>query len=127
MDPATLLDSKRKQDTYRRIESQLKRFGESHRVPASTLLKLADAVGVNAVDLYGEETLEKAVAAEVGGHIDARALLRAVKARASRTDERPPVRAPQRHVSTRRRAHGGHVRTRHHGSSREGGGRWRPR
>ena len=87
--PMTLLDSKRKQDAFRRMENQLKRFGESHRVPASTLLKLANAVDTDAVDLYGEEALEKAIAAEQGGHLDARALLRAVEARATETGQRP--------------------------------------
>ncbi|MFF5106091.1 AAA family ATPase [Streptomyces sp. NPDC000134] len=89
VNPASLLDSKRKQDAYRRMENQLKRFGESHRVPASTVLKLADAVGIDAVDLYGEDTLERAVAAEVGGHLDARALLRAVESRAAETGQQP--------------------------------------
>ncbi|WP_238783415.1 MobF family relaxase [Streptomyces monomycini] len=89
VNPVSLLDSKRKQDAFRRMESQLKRFGESHRVPASTVLKLADAVGIDAVDLYGEDTLEKAVAAEAGGHLDARALLRAVEARAAETGQQP--------------------------------------
>ncbi|WP_244229869.1 MobF family relaxase [Kitasatospora albolonga] len=86
---ASLLDSKRKQDAVRRMESQLKRFGESHRVPVSTVLKLADAVGIDAVDLYGEEVVEKAVAAEAGGRLDARALLRAVEARAAETGQQP--------------------------------------
>ncbi|MFD0417799.1 MobF family relaxase [Streptomyces sp. NPDC127108] len=89
VNPVSLLDSKRKRDAFRRMESQLKRFGESHRAPVSTLLKLADAVGIDAVDLYGEDTLEKAVAAETGGHLDARALLRAVEARAAETDQQP--------------------------------------
>ncbi|WP_228447187.1 MobF family relaxase [Streptomyces paludis] len=89
VDPVTLLDSKRKQDAFRRMESQLKRFGESHRVPASTLLKLADAVGIDAVGLYGEDALERAVAAEAGGRLDARALLRAVEARATETGRQP--------------------------------------
>ncbi|MEU9120592.1 MobF family relaxase [Streptomyces sp. NPDC048506] len=89
VNPVSLLDSKRKQDAFRRMESQLKRFGESHRIPASTLLKLADAVGIDAVDLYGEGTLEKAVAAEAGGQLDARALLRAVEARATETRQQP--------------------------------------
>ncbi|WP_344446096.1 MobF family relaxase [Kitasatospora nipponensis] len=87
--PASLLNSKRKQDAFRRMESQLQRFGESHRVPASTLLKLADAVGVDAVALYGEATLQTAVAAEAGGHLDARALMRAVEARATETGQNP--------------------------------------
>ncbi|WP_237725582.1 AAA family ATPase [Streptomyces sp. W007] len=89
VNPASLLDSKRKQDAFRRMESQLKRFGETHRVPVSTVLKLADAVGIDAVDLYGEETVEKAVAAEAGGHLDARALLRAVEARATEAGQQP--------------------------------------
>ncbi|MEE1797511.1 MobF family relaxase [Streptomyces sp. JV176] len=89
VNPVALLDSKRKQDAFRRMESQLTRFGESHRVPASTLLKLADAVGIDAVDLYGEDALEKAVAAEAGGHLEARALLRAVEARAAETGQQP--------------------------------------
>lgn len=89
VNPAYLLDSKRKQDAFRRMESQLKRFGETHRVPVSTVLKLADAVGIDAVDLYGEDTVEKAVAAEAGGHLDARALLRAVEARATETGQQP--------------------------------------
>ncbi|MCZ4118123.1 MobF family relaxase [Streptomyces sp. H39-S7] len=89
VNPASLLDSKRKQDAFRRMESQLKRFGESHRVPVSTVLKLADAVGIDAVDLYGQDVLEKAVAAEAGGHLDARELLRAVEARATETGQQP--------------------------------------
>ncbi|MFF5655147.1 MobF family relaxase [[Kitasatospora] papulosa] len=89
VNPASLLDSKRKQDAFRRMESQLKRFGESHRVPVSTVLKLADAVGIDAVDLYGEGVVEKAVAAEAGGRLDARALLRAVEARATETGQQP--------------------------------------
>ncbi|MDT0459152.1 MobF family relaxase [Streptomyces sp. DSM 41527] len=88
VNPVSLLDSKRKQDGFRRMESQLKRFGESHRVPASTVLKLADAVGIDAVDLYGEDALETALTAEAGGHLDARALLRAVEARAE-TGQQP--------------------------------------
>lgn len=89
VNPASLLDSKRKQDAFRRMESQLKRFGETHRVPVSTVLKLADAVGIDAVDLYSEDTVEKAVAAEAGGHLDARALLRSVEARATETGQQP--------------------------------------
>ncbi|MEV7090118.1 MobF family relaxase [Streptomyces sp. NPDC093085] len=89
VNPQALLDSQRKRDAFRRMEGQLKRFGESHRVPASTLLKLADAAGVDAVGLYGEDALEKAVAAEAGGRLDARALLRAVEARAADTGQRP--------------------------------------
>lgn len=89
VNPVSLLDSKRKQEAFRRMESQLKRFGETHRVPVSTVLKLADAVGIDAVDLYGEDTVEKAVAAEAGGHLDARALLRAVEARATETGQQP--------------------------------------
>ncbi|MEV2264086.1 MobF family relaxase [Streptomyces anulatus] len=89
VNPVSLLDSKRKQDAFRRMESQLKRFGETHRVPISTVLKLADAVGINAVDLYGENTVEKVIAAEAGGHLDARALLRAVEAHATETGQQP--------------------------------------
>ncbi|WP_203186101.1 MobF family relaxase [Streptomyces pratensis] len=89
VNPASLLDSKRKQDAFRRMESQVKRFGESHRVPVSTVLKLADAVGIDAVDLYGESLVEKAVAAEAGGRLDARALLRAVETRATETGQQP--------------------------------------
>ncbi|MEH0614739.1 MobF family relaxase [Streptomyces scabiei] len=89
VNPLTLLDSKRKQDAFRRMENQLQRFGESHRIPASTVLKLADAVGIDAVDLYGEDVLEKAVAAEAGGRLDARALLRAVEVRAAETGQQP--------------------------------------
>ncbi|MEU3961151.1 AAA family ATPase [Streptomyces buecherae] len=87
--PTSLMDSQRKQDAFRRVESQLKRFGESHRVPASTVLKLAGAVGIDAVELYGEDTVEKAVAAEAGGHLDARALLGAVQARAAEVGQEP--------------------------------------
>ncbi|MFE0660393.1 MobF family relaxase [Streptomyces sp. NPDC058876] len=87
--PESLLDSKAKRDAFRRMENQLARFGESHRVPVSTLLKLAGAVGVDAVTLYGEDALQKAMAAEAGGHLDARALLRAVEARATETGQDP--------------------------------------
>ncbi|MEN8656091.1 MobF family relaxase [Streptomyces sp. 21So2-11] len=89
VNPVSLLDSKRKQDAFRRMENQIQRFGESHRVPVSTVLKLADAVGIDAVDLYGEDIVEKAVAAEAGGHLDARALLRAIEARAAETGQQP--------------------------------------
>ncbi|MFE3473865.1 MobF family relaxase [Streptomyces bacillaris] len=89
VNPASLLDSKRKQDAFRRMENQIRRFGESHRVPVSTVLKLADAVGIDAVDLYGEDVVEKAVAAEAGGRLDARALLRAVETRAAETGQQP--------------------------------------
>ncbi|MFC9990672.1 MobF family relaxase [Streptomyces globisporus] len=89
VDPLSLLDSKRKRDAFRRMENQVQRFGESHRVPVSTVLKLGDAVGIDAVDLYGEDVVEKAVAAEAGGHLDARALLRAVEARATETGQQP--------------------------------------
>ncbi|NJQ04012.1 relaxase domain-containing protein [Streptomyces lonarensis] len=87
--PSTLLDSKRKQDAYRRLESQLRRFGESHRVPVSTVLRLAGAVGIDAVELYGDHIVEKALTAEAGGHLDARALLRAVEARGAETGQAP--------------------------------------
>ncbi|QKW51489.1 MobF family relaxase [Streptomyces buecherae] len=87
--PASLLGSQRKRDAFRRVESQLKRFGESHRIPASTVLKLAGAVGIDAVELYGEDTVERAMAAEAGGHLDARALLRAVQARAAEVGQEP--------------------------------------
>ncbi|MGW0857072.1 MobF family relaxase [Streptomyces sp. NPDC002690] len=89
VNPASLLDSKRKQDAFRRMENQIRRFGESHRVPVSTVLKLADAVGIDAAGLYGEDVVEKAVTAEAGGRLDARALLRAVEARATETGQQP--------------------------------------
>ncbi|MFJ5105322.1 MobF family relaxase [Streptomyces sp. NPDC088554] len=89
VNPVSLLGSKRKQDAFRRMENQIQRFGESHRVPVSTVLKLADAVDIDAVDLYGEDVVEKAVAAEAGGHLDARALLRAVEVRATETGQQP--------------------------------------
>lgn len=89
VNPVSLLDSKRKQDAFRRMENQIQRFGESHRVSVSTVLKLADAIGIDAVDLYGEDVVEKAVAAEAGGHLDARALLRAVEVRATETGQQP--------------------------------------
>ncbi|WP_411143271.1 MobF family relaxase [Streptomyces sp. x-80] len=87
--PEALLNSQRKKDAFRRMESQLTRFGEAHRVPASTLLKLADAVGVEAAELYGEEALEKALTAESGGRLDARALLHAVEDKARQTGQQP--------------------------------------
>ncbi|MFD6417035.1 MobF family relaxase [Streptomyces sp. NPDC060194] len=89
VDPASLLDSQRKRDAFRRMEGQLKRFGESHRVPASTLLKLADAVEIDAVDLYGEDAVEKAMTAEAGGRLDARPLLRAIGDRVAETGREP--------------------------------------
>ncbi|MGW2840600.1 MobF family relaxase [Streptomyces sp. NPDC001493] len=89
VNPVSLLDSKRKQDAFRRMENQIRRFGESHRVPVSTVLKLADAVGIDAAGLYGEDVVEKAVTAEAGGRLDARALLRAVEARAAESGQQP--------------------------------------
>lgn len=85
--PEQLLNSKRKKAEFRRMERQLTRFGESHRVPVSTLLKLAGAVDVDAVELYGEAPLEKALLAETGGRLDARALLAAVEERARTTGQ----------------------------------------
>lgn len=87
--PETLLDSQRKKAAFGRMERQLTRFGEAHKVPASTLLKLAGAVGVDAAELYGEEVLEKALLAESGGRLDARALLRAVEEKAHATGQQP--------------------------------------
>lgn len=89
VDPVELLDSKRKKDAFGRMERQLNRFGEAHRVPASTLLKLAEAVGIDAVGLYGEEPLEKALTTEAGGRLDARALLLAVETAAHESGQRP--------------------------------------
>ncbi|MFF3157961.1 MobF family relaxase [Streptomyces sp. NPDC057910] len=87
--PEVLLNSKTKKAEFGRTERQLTRFGEAHRVPASTLLKLAGAVGVEAAELYGEEALEKALTAESGGHLDARVLLRAVEDKARQTGQQP--------------------------------------
>ncbi|MER7043653.1 MobF family relaxase [Streptomyces jumonjinensis] len=87
--PDELLDSQRKKDAFGRMERQLTRFGEAHKAPVSTLLKLADAVGIDAVELYGDEVLEKALTAEAGGRLDARALLTAVETRARATGQEP--------------------------------------
>lgn len=87
--PEALLDSKRKKDAFGRMERQFHRFGESHRVPASTLLNLAGAVGVEAVELYGAEALERALTTEAGGRLDARALLHAVEQKAQATGRTP--------------------------------------
>lgn len=87
--PEALLNSQRKKDAFRRMERQLTRFGEAHRVPASTLLKLAGAVGIEAAELYGEEPVEKALTAESGGRLDARALLHAVESKARQAGQQP--------------------------------------
>ncbi|RSS07644.1 hypothetical protein EF917_04270 [Streptomyces sp. WAC00469] len=87
--PAELLDSRRKKAAFGRMERQLTRHGESHRVPVSVLLNLAEGAGVDAVALYGEEALEKALAAEEGGRLDARPLLHAVARKADETNRRP--------------------------------------
>ncbi len=87
--PDSLLDSKRKKDAFGRMERQLVRYGEAHRVPASTLMTLADAIGIDAVELYGEQPLEQALRTEAGGRLDARALLRAVQNKARETGGQP--------------------------------------
>ncbi|WP_338684581.1 MobF family relaxase [Streptomyces acidiscabies] len=87
--PETLLDSKRKKDAFGRMERQLVRYGEAHKVPASTLMTLADAIGIDAVELYGEQPLEQALRAEAGGRLDARALLHAVQNKARETGRQP--------------------------------------
>ncbi|WP_236573861.1 MobF family relaxase [Streptomyces sp. GS7] len=87
--PDSLLDSQRKKAAFATMERQLTRFGEAHKVPASTLLKLAGAVGIDAVELYGEQALEKALLAEAGGRLDARALLHAVEEKARATGQQP--------------------------------------
>ncbi|MFE4633136.1 MobF family relaxase [Streptomyces sp. NPDC056773] len=89
VNPEALFDSKRKKAAFSTMERQLTRFGEAHKVPVSTLLKLADAVGINTVELYGDEALETALTAESGGRLDARALLRAVEHKAHETGQRP--------------------------------------
>ncbi|MDV5145478.1 MobF family relaxase [Streptomyces sp. SBC-4] len=87
--PEALLESKRKKAEFGRMGRQLTRFGESHRVPVSTVLKLSGAVGIDAADLYGEAVVEKALLAEAGGRLDARALLAAVEERARTTGKEP--------------------------------------
>ncbi|MGA4842122.1 MobF family relaxase [Streptomyces sp. G45] len=87
--PESLLDSGRKRAAFATMERQLTRFGEAYKVPVSTLLKLAGAVGVDAVELYGEQAVEQALTAEAGGRLDARALLRAVEEKARASGQQP--------------------------------------
>ncbi|MBR7671852.1 AAA family ATPase [Streptomyces daliensis] len=87
--PQALLDSKRKKDAFGSMERQIVRFGEAQKAPVSTLLKLADGIGVDAAELYGEEELEKALTAEAGGRLDARALLGAVETTAREGGQEP--------------------------------------
>ena len=87
--PQALLDSQRKKNEFRRMEGQLTRFGESHRAPVSSVLKLASAIGVEAAELYDAEVIEKALAAEAGGRLDARPLLRAIGAEAAQAGKQP--------------------------------------
>ncbi|MEU8887319.1 MobF family relaxase [Streptomyces sp. NPDC048442] len=87
--PEELLDSQRKKDEFRRMEGQLGRFGESHRAPVSSLLKLSAAIGIEATDLYDAESVEKALAAEAEGRLDARPLLNAIKVQAALAGKQP--------------------------------------
>jgi conjugative relaxase-like TrwC/TraI family protein len=87
--PETLLDSQRKKKLFATMERQINRFGESYKAPASNLLKLANAVGIEATDLYTANALQKAVAAEAGGRLDARPLLHAVQAKAREEGKEP--------------------------------------
>ncbi|WP_424212707.1 MobF family relaxase [Streptomyces sp. BI20] len=87
--PAALFDSKRKRDAYGRMDRQVHRRGETHRVPASTAFKLAQAAGVDAGALYGEDRLAQALTIENGGHLSGRALVRVLEQRARDTGRHP--------------------------------------
>ncbi|MFI5809165.1 MobF family relaxase [Streptomyces sp. NPDC051561] len=89
VNPEELLDSKRKKDEFRRMAGKLGRFGESHRAPVSSLLKLAVAIGTDATELYDAESIEKALAAEADGRLDARPLLKAIEVQAGLAGKRP--------------------------------------
>jgi conjugative relaxase-like TrwC/TraI family protein len=56
-----LLDSERKRDAYARMERQVQRFGETHRVAVTDVVKLADAAGADVRALYGEEAFTEAL------------------------------------------------------------------
>ncbi|MFE7665601.1 MobF family relaxase [Streptomyces celluloflavus] len=61
VEPVTLLKSKRKRDAYARMESGVKRLGEAHRVRLGDISKLADALNIDAVALYGAQAINLAV------------------------------------------------------------------
>lgn len=52
--PAGLLDSARKRDAYERMTNQVTRYGETHRVAVTDVVKLADAAGADVRAVYGE-------------------------------------------------------------------------
>jgi len=61
LDPIELLDSGRKRDALARLQNQVARYGDTHRVRVTDVIKLADAAGVDVRALYGEEEFTEAV------------------------------------------------------------------
>lgn len=59
--PAELFDSGRQRDAFERMCRQVDRYGETHRVPVTDVVKLADAAGVDVTGLYGEAEFTEAL------------------------------------------------------------------
>lgn len=59
--PEELLDSGRKKDAYARLSNQVARYGDTHRVTVTDVIKLADAAGVDVRALYGEQEFLTAI------------------------------------------------------------------
>ncbi|WP_431921460.1 MobF family relaxase [Nonomuraea jabiensis] len=59
--PEEMFSSARKRAAYAQMSRQVERLGETHRVKIGTVLKLADAAGVDVVTVYGRAALEEAL------------------------------------------------------------------
>ncbi|MFI9366113.1 MobF family relaxase, partial [Kitasatospora sp. NPDC053057] len=61
VEPQDLFTSARKRDTYGRMERGVQRLGDAHRVRLGDVAKLADALRIDTIELYGQAAMEKAL------------------------------------------------------------------
>lgn len=59
--PQGLLKSERKRQAFARMERGVERLGQAHRVRVGDIGKLADALGIDTVALYGKAAMETAL------------------------------------------------------------------
>ncbi|MFE7194492.1 MobF family relaxase, partial [Kitasatospora sp. NPDC057595] len=61
VEPAELFDSERKRAAYGRMERGVHRLGDAHRVRLGDVAKLADALSLDTIELYGQAAMDKAL------------------------------------------------------------------
>jgi len=62
--PEALLNSNRKRDAYGRMARGVQRLGDAHRTRVGDVAKLADALKIDTVALYGQGAMNRALEAE---------------------------------------------------------------